>query len=198
MQQAGEGGKPSCVTSQENRKKEKNMKTQIRRILFPLVGAVLGMLAGASFGADKGIAAGAAFFGFVGFSLGYALNDFNWKRNRKTTLALLLAFLTPIIGFAWLMAPQVFGQAGITPASLAQVAVIALTVGPAIGGLLALVVYAVANTFGLIEESRSWPAGEVRGSEFWEMPEPTERLFDHHHDPVFNDFPTNIHHTTSN
>lgn len=133
------------------------MKTQIRRILFPLVGAVLGMLAGASFGADKGIAAGAAFFGFVGFSLGYALNDFNWKRNRKTTLALLLVFLTPIIGFAWLMAPQVFGQAGITPASLAQVAVIALTVGPAIGGLLTLVVYAVANTFGLIEEARSGP-----------------------------------------
>jgi len=83
------------------------MKTQTRRILFPLAGAALGMLAGSGFGMDKGIAAGAAFFGFVGFGLGYALNDFNWKRNRKTTLALLLAFLTPIIGFAWLMAPQV-------------------------------------------------------------------------------------------
>ena len=40
------------------------MKTQTRRILFPLAGAVLGMLAGAGFGMDKGIAAGAAFFGF--------------------------------------------------------------------------------------------------------------------------------------
>jgi hypothetical protein len=174
------------------------MKAQTRRILFPLAGAALGMLAGAGFGMDKGIAASAAFFGFVGFGLGYALHDFNWKRNRKTALALLLAFLTPIIGFAWLMAPQVSGLAGITPASLAQVAAIALTVGPAIGGLLALVVYAAANTFGLIEEAQGWPSGGVRGSESWEMPEPTERLFDHHHDPVFNDFPTNIHHTTSN
>lgn len=60
------------------------MKTQTRRILFPLAGAVLGMLAGAGFGMDKGIAASAAFFGFVGFGLGYALHDFNWKRNRKT------------------------------------------------------------------------------------------------------------------
>lgn len=137
------------------------MKTQTRRILFPLAGVALGMLAGAGFGMDKGIAASAAFFGFVGFGLGYALHDFNWKRNRKTALALLMAFLTPIIGFAWLMAPQVFGQAGITPASLAQVAVIALTVGPAIGGLLALVVYAAANTFGLIDEAQGWPAGGV-------------------------------------
>ncbi|WP_296638902.1 hypothetical protein [Thiobacillus sp. 65-1402] len=166
------------------------MKTQTRRILYPLAGAALGMLAGAGFGMDKGIAASAAFFGFVGFGLGYALHDFNWKRNRKTALALLLAFLTPIIGFSWLMAPHVFG--------LAQVAVIALTVGPAIGGLLALVVYAAANTFGLIDEAQGWPAGGVRGSESWETPEPTERLFDHHHDPVFSDFPTNIHHTTSN
>jgi hypothetical protein len=141
------------------------MKTQTRRILFPLAGAALGMLAGAGFGMDKGIAAGAAFFGFVGFGLGYALNDFNWKRNRKTTLALLLAFLTPIIGFAWLMAPQVFGLAGITPASLAQVTAIALTVGPAIGGLLALIVYAAANAFGLIEEARGWPAGGVMRDE---------------------------------
>jgi len=60
------------------------MKTQTRRILFPLAGAALGMLAGAGFGMDKGIAASAAFFGFVGFGLGYALHDFNWKRNRKT------------------------------------------------------------------------------------------------------------------
>ena len=45
------------------------MKTQNRRILFPLAGAVLGMLAGASFGIGKGIAASAAFFGFVGFGL---------------------------------------------------------------------------------------------------------------------------------
>ena len=60
---------------------------------------------------------------------------------------------------------QVFGQAGITPASLAQVAVIALTVGPAIGGLLALVVYAAANTFGLIDEARSWPTGGVMRDE---------------------------------
>lgn len=141
------------------------MKTQTRRILFPLGGVVLGMLAGAGFGMDKGIAASTAFFGFVGFGLGYALHDFNWKRNRKTALALLLAFLTPIIGFAWLMAPQVFGLAGITPASLAQVAAIALTVGPAIGGLLALIVYAAANTFGLIEEVRSWPAGGMVGNE---------------------------------
>jgi hypothetical protein len=178
--------------------KEKNMKAQTRRILFSLGGAALGMLAGAGFGMDKGIAASATFFGFVGFGLGYALHDFNWKRNRKTTLALLLAFLTPIIGFAWLMAPQVFGLAGITLASLAQVVTIALTVGPAIGGLLALVVYAAANTFGLIDEAQGWPAGGVMGSESWEMPEPTERLFDHRHDPVFSDFPTNIHHTTSN
>ena len=141
------------------------MKTQTRRILYPLAGAALGMLAGAGFGMDKGIAASAAFFGFVGFGLGYALHDLNWKRNRKTALALLMAFLTPIIGFAWLMAPQVFGQAGITPASLAQVAVIALTVGPAIGGLLALVVYAAANTFGLIDEARSWPDVGVVGNE---------------------------------
>ena len=49
------------------------MKTQTRRILFPLAGAALGMLAGAGFGMDKGIAASAAFFGFVGFGLGYAL-----------------------------------------------------------------------------------------------------------------------------
>lgn len=167
------------------------MKTQTRRILFLLAGAVLGMLAGAGFGMGKGIAASAAFFGFVGFGLGYALHDFNWKRNRKTALALLLAFLAPIIGFSWLMAPHAFG--------LAQVAVIALTVGPAIGGLLALVVYAAANTFGLIDEAQGWPAGRVMmGSESWETPEPTERLFDHHHDPVFSDFPTNIHHTTSN
>jgi len=194
----GGGGTPSAWHLQRMEHKEKNMKTQTRRILFPLAGAALGMLAGAGFGMDKGIAASAAFFGFVGFGLGYALHDFNWKRNRKTALALLMAFLTPIIGFAWLMAPQVFGQAGITPASLAQVAVIALTVGPAVGGLLALVVYAAANTFGLIDEAQDWPAGGVRESESWEMPEPTERLFDHHHDPVFNDFPTNIHHTTSN
>lgn len=133
------------------------MKTQTRRILFPLGGVALGLLAGAGFGMDKGIAASAAFFGFVGYGLGYALHDFNWELNRKTALALLMAFLTPIIGFAWLMAPQVFGQAGITPASLAQVAVIALTAGPAIGGLLALVVYAAAYTFGLIEEARSGP-----------------------------------------
>jgi hypothetical protein len=138
--------------------KEKNMEAQARRILFPLAGAALGMLAGAGFGMDKGIAASAAFFGFVGFGLGYALHDFNWKRNRKTALTLLLAFLAPIIGFAWLMAPQVFGLAGIMPASLAQVAAIALTVGPAIGGLLALVVYAAANTFGLIDDARGWPA----------------------------------------
>jgi len=175
------------------------MKTQTRRILFTLAGAALGMLAGAGFGMDKGIAASAAFFGFVGFGLGYALHDFNWKRNRKTALALLLTFLAPIIGFAWLMAPQVFGLAGITPAGLARVAAIALTVGPAIGGLLALVVYAAANTFGLIDEAQGWPAGGVMmGSESWETPEPTEHLFDHHHDPVFSDFPTNIHHTTSN
>ena len=134
------------------------MKTQTRRILFPLAGATLGMLAGAGFGMDKGIAASAAFFGCVGFGLGYALHDFNWKRNRKTALALLMAFLTPIIGFALLMAPQVFGLAGITPTSLAQVAVIALTIGPAIGGLFALVAYAAANTFGLIDEARGWPA----------------------------------------
>jgi hypothetical protein len=178
--------------------KEKNMKAQTRRILFSLGGAALGMLAGAGFGMGKGIAASAAFFGFVGFGLGYALHDFNWKRNRKTTLALLLAFLAPIIGFAWLMAPQVFGQAGITPASLAHVAAIALTVGPTIGGLLALVVYAAANTFGLIDEARGWPAGGVMGDNYRERAEPTERLFDHQHDPVFNDFPTNIHHSTSN
>jgi hypothetical protein len=145
------------------------MKTQTRRILFPLAGATLGMLAGAGFGMDKGIAASAAFFGFVGFGLGYALHEFNWKRNRKTALALLLAFLTPIIGFAWLMAPQVFGQAGITFASLAQVAVIALTVGPAIGCLLSLVVYAAANAFGLIEEARSWPADVAMEDETWHV-----------------------------
>jgi len=174
------------------------MKAQTRRILFPLGGAALGMIAGAGFGMDKGIAASAAFFGFVGFGLGYALHDFNWKRNRKIALTLLLAFLAPIIGFAWLMAPQVFDLANITPASLAQVAVIALTVGPAIGGLLALVVYAAANTFGLIDEARDWPAGGVMGGDYRERAEPTERLFDHQHDPVFSDFPTNIHHSTSN
>lgn len=141
------------------------MKAQTRRILFSLAGAALGMLAGAGFGMDKDIAASAAFFGFVGFGLGYALHDFNWKRNRKTALALLLAFLAPIIGFAWLMAPQVFGLASITPASLAQVGMIALTVGPAIGGLLALVVYAAANIFGLIDEAGSWPAGGGVGNE---------------------------------
>jgi hypothetical protein len=32
------------------------MKIQTRRILFPLAGAALGMLAGAGFGMDKGIA----------------------------------------------------------------------------------------------------------------------------------------------
>ncbi|MBW8307449.1 MAG: hypothetical protein K0M46_11615 [Thiobacillus sp.] len=141
------------------------MKAQTRRILFSLGGAALGMLAGAGFGMDKGIGASAAFFGFEGFGLGYALHDFNWKLNRKTTLALLLAFLAPIIGFAWLMAPQVFGQAGITPASLAQVAAIALTVSPAIGGLLALVVYAAANTFGLIDDARGWQGGGVLDDE---------------------------------
>lgn len=141
------------------------MKIQTRRILFPLAGAALGMLAGAGFGMDKGIAESAAFFGFVGLGLGYALHDFNWKRNRKTALALLLTFLAPIIGFAWLMAPQVFGLAGITPAGLAQVAAIALTVGPAIGGLLALVVYAAANTFGLIDDARGWQGGGVLDDE---------------------------------
>jgi hypothetical protein len=128
-----------------------------RMILFPFAGAILGALAGAGFGMDKGMAASAAFFGFVGFGLGYALHDFNWRCNRKTTIALVLAFMVPLAALVALVASQGFEKVVLTPESLFGIAGVLL----APGGLLALIVYAVANTFGLIDEVLDWPAGGV-------------------------------------
>lgn len=142
------------------------MKTQTRRILFPLAGAALGMLAGAGFGMDKGIAASAAFFGFVGFGLGYALHDFNWKRNRKTTLALLMAFIAPMVALVALMASQGFEKvatASHDPLHQSLFEIVGVLLAP--GGLLALIVYALAKTFGLIEEARACPGGGVLDDE---------------------------------
>ena len=146
------------------------MKTETRRILFPLAGAALGMISGAGFGMDKGIAASAAFFGFVGFGLGYALHDFNWRRNRKTTVALALAFVVPMVALVALMASQGFEKVATAPPellyqSLFEIAGVLL----APGGLLALVVYAIANTFGLIEEARDWPAGGAMEEDPWHV-----------------------------
>ena len=136
-----------------------------RMILYPLAGAALGALAGAGFGMDKGIAASAAFFGFVGFGLGYALHDFNWRRNRKTTVALALAFVTPMLALLALLASQQeFGKVVLTPASLFGIATF---VAP--GGLLALIIYAIANTFGLIEEAQDWPAGGAMEEDPWHV-----------------------------
>ena len=133
-----------------------------RMILFPLAGAALGMFAGAGFGMDKGIAASAAFFGFVGFGLGYALHDFNWRRNRKTTVALALAFVVPLVALVALVASQGFEKvATASPEPLYQSLFGIAGVLLAPGGLLALIVYAVANTFGLIDEARGWPDGGV-------------------------------------
>lgn len=146
------------------------MKTQTRRILFPLAGAALGALAGAGFGMDKGIAASAAFFSFVGFGLGYALYDFNWRLNRKTTVALALAFVAPMVALVAMMASQGFERvAAASPEPLYQSLFEIAGVLLAPGSLLALIIYAIANTFGLIEEARGWPAGGAMEDDPWHV-----------------------------
>lgn len=138
--------------------KRKTIKKIERKVLFPFAGAVLGILAGAIFGMDKGMLASAAFFGFVGFGLGYALHDFNWRRNRITAMVLLLAFVTPAIGFGLAVALQELAS-GLTLDGLTRLATVMLLAGPPLGGLLTLITYAIINTLGLIEEARGWPAG---------------------------------------
>ena len=124
-----------------------------------LMGAI-GAIAGSILCADKNaMAQGAAFFGLVGVGLGYGLQDFSLKTNRLNAFILLAAFFAPILGLLYYTGFHALMQAGI-------VAIATITV--AFGMLAMLIVYAMLHVMDLIEETRSWPAGNSIEDDFFD------------------------------
>jgi uncharacterized membrane protein YeaQ/YmgE (transglycosylase-associated protein family) len=136
-------------------------KTKLKKILMFII---TGAIAGGIMSVDKNaVLEGAAFFGLVGAGLGYGLQDFNLKTNRLNAAILLTAFFAPIllifnmIGFTKLMQASVMTLSTITTT-------VATTI--ALGMIPTLIVYTMLHLMDLVDEVKTWPAGNA--SDYWD------------------------------
>jgi hypothetical protein len=131
-------------------------KINLRKILMFIA---MGAIAGGIMSVDKNaVLEGAAFFGLVCAGLGYGLQDFNLKTNRLNAAILLTAFFAPI-----LLIFNMIGFAKLLQASVMTLSTITTTVATtiALGMIATLIVYAMLHVMDLVDEVRTWPAGNA-------------------------------------
>lgn len=117
------------------------MNDTSKPLRFALAGLAIGAAAGLAVGFDRASAVEPmGFFGLVGFGLGYALHDFNWRARKRAAAVIGGVFAAPLVAIAAMVG------LGLMPFELAALpSLIGGSVGA--GGLLALLGYGVHSVF---------------------------------------------------